>query len=272
MNTLSTTSAKVLIVDDSASIRLTLKGFFASANIDVIGEAVNGLKLLQIIAETSPDIICLDYYLPGINGFELLKSIVAEFPHVSVVMVTGEIDPNFRSAVADAGGAGFIHKPFTYDQVISEVTHVIHAKQLIAHATKQSAKTTTNGPLAQSTKRKTAIIADDSKTMRELLKVILANQHVEVLAQATNGVQAVELSIEHRPDLLCLDIDMPGMNGLDALAAIRQKVTSTKVLMITGNSKRETVMSTYKLGAAGFILKPFDPDKIAEIIAKVLSD
>ncbi len=260
-------SATALIVDDSATIRSTLKAFLSLAGVEVVGQESSGLKLLQTIAQLSPDIICLDYNLPGINGLELLKSIVSEYPKIAVVMVTGELEPGLRGVAAEAGAAGFIQKPFTHDQVAKEINSVIHAKQLHERTQKQATKTEAIGT---SRAKKTALIADDSRTMRELLKVILSNLNIDVVAEATSGILAVELAIKLRPDLVCLDIDMPGMHGLDALLEIRQKVSSARVLMISGNSKRESVLFAIKQGAAGFILKPFEPDKVTEAVTRIL--
>lgn len=260
-------SATALIVDDSATIRGTLKAFLSLAGVEVVGQESSGLKLLQTIAQLSPDIICLDYNLPGVNGLELLKSIVSECPTIAVVMVTGELDPGLRGVAAEAGAAGFIQKPFTQEQVAKEIKSVIHAKRLHARTQKNAVRTVTAGA---SPAKKTALIADDSRTMRELLKVILSSRNIDVVAEATSGTLAVELAIKLRPDLVCLDIDMPGMDGLDALLEIRQKVSSSRVLMISGNSKRESVLFAIKQGAAGFILKPFEPDKVTEAITKIL--
>lgn len=266
----SSASKKALIVDDSATMRSTLNAILVSANIEVIGLLPSGVKLLQTIAQSSPDIVCLDYNLPGINGLELLKSIVLEYPQVAVVIITGEQDPGFRSAAAEAGAAGFIQKPFSQVQVIKELKSVIHTTNLLAKTNLHSAKDSASKLVTQASTNKTAVIADDSKTMRSLLNAILSNQNINVLAEATNGNQAVELVVQHRPDVVCLDIDMPGKNGLDALAEIRQKVPSSKVLMITGNTNRETVMEAVKHGVVGFITKPFSPEKVGEAIAKAL--
>jgi len=267
----SASSARALIVDDSATMRSTLNAFLTLANIEVIGQLSSGLKLLQTITQSSPDIVCLDYNLPDINGLELLKSIVSQHPKVAVVMITGEQDPNLQSAAAEAGAAGFIQKPFSQEQVVKVIKHIIQTKRLLADISNPSAKVDAEAIVTKLTSKKTAIIADDSKTMRALLTAILSNQNIDVLAEATNGAQAVELVLQHRPDITCLDIDMPGMNGLDALREIRQEIPSTKVLMITGNTKREVVMEAVKLGVIGFVTKPFDPAKISKAIMDALS-
>lgn len=269
--TAGSTPIKVLIVDDSASMRATLRAFLEDAGIEVIGQLPSGQQLMQTIAQSPPDIVCLDYNLPEINGLELLKSIVAEHPHVAVVMITGEKDPNIYSAAADIGAAGFIRKPFSPDKIAKEIKHIIQTKHLIAATGVPAKAADAAETVTEFTVKKTAVIADDSKTMRALLTVILSNQNIDVQAEATNGTQAVELVAQHQPDIACLDIDMPAMNGLDALRDIRQKSPNTKVLMITGISKREIVIEAVKRGASGFVVKPFDPAKVSEAIAKALA-
>jgi two-component system chemotaxis response regulator CheY len=260
-------TAKALIVDDSATMRGTLKAFLAAAGIEVVGQLSNGSQLLQTITQSTPDIVCLDYNLPDINGVELLKSIASVHPQVAVVIITGEQDPNLRNAAAQAGAAGFIRKPFSEDQIVKEIRHILYTQRLLAAAGRTPAN---SDEIAEFTVKKTAIIADDSKTMRGLLTAILSNQNIDVLAEAINGAQAVELVERHRPDIACLDIDMPAMNGLEALREIRQKYPATKVLMITGNTRREVVMDAVKQGAAGFVAKPFDPARVSEALAKAL--
>lgn len=268
----SSASEKALIVDDSATMRSTLNAILVSADIEVVGLLPNGIKLLQTIAQSSPGIVCLDYNLPGINGLELLKSIVSKYPQVAVVMITGEQDPDFRNAAAEAGAAGFIQKPFSQVEVVKELKSVVHTRTLLARTNSHPTKNGASKPVTQDSARKTAVIADDSKTMRGLLSAILSSQNIDVLAEATNGNQAVELVVQHRPDIVCLDIDMPGKNGLDALAEIRRTLPSIKVLMITGNTKREAVMEAVKHGVSGFITKPFSPEKVGEAITKVFGN
>lgn len=263
--------AKALIVDDSATMRSTLNAFLAEAGIEVIGQLATGSQLLQTIGRVAPDIVCLDYNLPDINGLELLKTIVSVHPEVSVVIITGEQAPHLRKAAAQAGAAGFIHKPFSEERIIKEIRHIIQTQRLLAVSRKPKTNAAPD-QVAEFTVRKTAIIADDSKTMRGLLTAILTAQNISVLDEATNGAQAVELVALHLPDIVCLDIDMPSMNGLEALREIRQKHPATKVLMITGNTRREVVLEAVKLGAVGFVAKPFDPAKVSEVLAKVMRE
>jgi len=246
-------------------MRATLSNLLHSANIEVAGQLPDGKRLLDAIDRLRPQIICLAYQLPEVNGLALLQSVVAVHPHIPVVILSEEQDPQLQSAADQAGAAGFITKPFSQVQVLRVVQDIVQARHFLAH---QPQHLPINANML--IEPKTALIADDSKTMRELLTVILSRLNINVLSQAHNGAQAVELAAQHQPDLICLDVDMPIMNGLDALRAIRQKNPLTKVMMITGNAHRETVVNATQLGIVGFILKPFDPLKVSEAVTKVL--
>ncbi len=266
----TTATVRAIIVDSSALMRATLSNLLHSANIEVAGQLPDGKRLLDAIDRLRPQIICLAYQLPGVNGLALLQSVVAAHPHIPVVILSEEQDPQLQSAADQAGAAGFIAKPFSQDQVLRVVQDIIQARHFLAHQPQHLAPTNTLANPNKLAEQKTALIADDSKTMRELLTAILSSLNINVLAQAHNGAQAVELAAQHQPDLICLDVDMPIMNGLDALRAIRQKNASAKVMMITGNAHRETVVGATQQGIVGFIVKPFDPLKVSAAVTKVV--
>lgn len=263
MSSRSAKPARILIVDDSHTMRDMLKAVLTSDGIDVIGQLSSGKLLLQSIAKMSPDIVCLDYNLPDSNGIDLLKSIVSEYPHVAVVIITGETNPNLQNAAAESGAAGFIHKPFSQDRIIKEFRQIIQTQRLLADMNKPS-----EPPKFAITS--TAIVVDDSKTIRALLVAILTNDGIQVVGEATNGLQAVEMVAQLQPDIVCLDVVMPVMGGMEALKQIRNMNPATKIVMITANSSRDLVVEALKEGAAGFIVKPLVAEKVSAAIAKVL--
>ena len=255
---------KVVIVDDAAAVRGMLRALLVDEGYQVIGELASGASLLELVAQHSPDIVCLDYQLPGSNGIELLKALHAAKPETAVVLITGSDEPDLEAAAAEAGAAGFIRKPFSPEKIVRELGQVAHARRLLL-ATRLAGT-----PHSVRKARATAVIADDSGTMRQLLKAILQRAAVEVVGEAWDGKQAVELVAQRRPDIVCLDIDMPVMNGLEALAAIHAAQPAVKVLMVTGSTRREAIMQAGKAGARGYILKPFYPDKVSEAIDRLL--
>ncbi len=257
-------SAKVIVVDDAAAVRGMLRALLVDEGYQVVADLASGSHLLAMIAQHGPNIVCLDYHLPDADGLELLKEIHAAHPTVAVVMITGSTDPDLEGAAAEAGAAGFIHKPFSPERIVNELRQVAHMQRLLASAAKSQGEVTVH------TARAHAVIADDSATMRMLLKAILERMSIQVVGEAWDGKQAVELVAQHRPDIVCLDVDMPVMNGLEALAEIHASHPEVKVLMITGSSSREAIMQAGKLGAKGYILKPFQPEKVVQGLAKLL--
>lgn len=254
---------KILIVDDAASLRAVLRTFFTNEGYLVIGELAHGSSVVESIGRLNPDVVCLDYNLPGSNGLDLLKQIVVTHPDTSVVMITGDANPTLEADAAEAGIAGFIRKPFTPEQISREIHMVIHTRALLRQ---QGAAATP----AHEASRATAVVADDSAAMRLLLVSILSQAGIRVQEAVSDGKQAVAAVARHKPDLVCLDMDMPVMNGLDALAQIRSSEATAKVLMITGRMSRETIQAAGQRGASGYILKPFDPAKVTEAVGKLL--
>ncbi len=257
-------AAKILIVDDAASLRGVLKAFFSSQGYIVVGELPSGSSLLETVDRLKPDIVCLDYNLPGANGIDLLKLLNVDFPNVAVVMITGDTTPELESIAVEAGAAGFLRKPFTPNRMEQEMRQIVHAQTLLKRHGGGTSKTT-------APTRGTAVVVDDSATMRRLLASILAELQVQVLGEASDGRQGVELSCQHQPDLICLDMNMPVMNGLQALEQLRARQVKSKILMISGNSDREMVLQALKDGARGYILKPFEPDKVVAAINNLLT-
>ena len=126
-------------------------------------------------------------------------------------------------------------------------------------------------PFADKPSRATAVVADDSVTLRRLLSAILAHMGVEVVAEACDGMQATELVRKHRPDIVCLDYEMPVMNGLEALKIIRKQTPAIKAVMVTSVASRDKFIQATQAGAKGYILKPYHPDKVTHAISELLT-
>lgn len=114
------------------------------------------------------------------------------------------------------------------------------------------------------------LIVDDAAFMRMMLKNILIEGGHEVVAEASNGKEALPLYSTHRPDVVTLDITMPEMDGLETLQALREIDSSANVLMCSAMGQQENVIKCIQLGAKSFIVKPFQKEKVLEEIAKVL--
>ncbi len=117
---------------------------------------------------------------------------------------------------------------------------------------------------------KTALITDDAAFMRAMLRSILTGQGYEVVAEASNGREAVEKYLQHHPDFVTMDITMPVMDGISALSAIRQHDENAVVIMCSALGQHSMVMDAIKRGAVDFIVKPFQAERVVEAVSKAL--
>ncbi|HET6859186.1 MAG TPA: response regulator transcription factor [Streptomyces sp.] len=111
------------------------------------------------------------------------------------------------------------------------------------------------------------VIADDEPLIRAGIRMILtSDRSIEVVAEAANGREAVELARSHAVDVVLLDIQMPVMDGLTALTELRRAAPATRVIVLTTFGERENVLRALEHGGAGFLLKDSAP---AELIRGV---
>ncbi|MFJ3922502.1 response regulator [Streptomyces sp. NPDC090022] len=107
------------------------------------------------------------------------------------------------------------------------------------------------------------VIADDEPLIRAGIRMILTSDPgIEVVAEAPDGRQAVELARAHHPDVVLLDIQMPVLDGLSALAELRRAVPQARALILTTFGERENVMRALAEGGAGFLLKDTAPGEL----------
>ena len=115
------------------------------------------------------------------------------------------------------------------------------------------------------------LIVDDNDMMRSLLRGILRNGGHNVIGEASNAPTAIEMANRLKPDIVCLDIVMPGeMDGLEALVEIKKDRTQTQVVMITGNADQDTVQEAINNGASGFIVKPFNAARVLDTLEIIM--
>lgn len=267
MSQVQAAGARVLIVDDSATMRGLLRSILLQESHEVVGELASDRGYHEALVELRPQIVCLDNHLPGTSGLELLRLTHASHPRISVILITGDTDPALDDIAAEAGAAGFIRKPFTADEVIRNLRQVTHAQRLLSQ---RENEVQASAQASAVSVRATAVIADDSATMRMLLSAILQSAGVHVVGEAWDGEQAIRMAAEHRPDIVCLDLEMPVKSGLEALRAIHSAQPGVKTLMVTGSASREAVVQAIKLGANGYLLKPFQPEGVIAAINKLL--
>lgn len=115
------------------------------------------------------------------------------------------------------------------------------------------------------------LIVDDDPITRQLLRAILRESDYDVVGEASNGDGALAQCLALHPDIVLLDISMPGMNGLDILQELRKKHPDCVVVMLSATATAQRVGDALRLGARGFIVKPFTAGKVVNELGKSLS-
>lgn len=114
------------------------------------------------------------------------------------------------------------------------------------------------------------LVVDDAAFMRKVVSDALASGGHEVIGEAANGTQAVARFQELHPELITLDITMPEMDGLAALAEIMTIDPAARVLMCSALGQETKVIESIKLGAKDFVVKPFQAERLLEAVGKAL--
>lgn len=111
----------------------------------------------------------------------------------------------------------------------------------------------------------TILLVDDHPLLRKgLTQLIEFEDELEVIGEASDGHSALELAKEHEPDLIVLDLNMQGMDGLETLRAMRNAEITSRIIMLTVSDSDEDVVCAITYGADGYLLKDMDPEQILE--------
>lgn len=241
------TTLTALIADDVPEMRALLRTLLTQNQCDVIAEARDGIEALSAVQSNQPDLVFLDLDMPRMGGMETLRNLNTLPSPPYTVIVTADDSAESRTQAMKLGASGFITKPYTTGKVYDLI------EQYRATANPQF----------------NVVIADDEPLMRDLLRSMLEKESCRVTYEASNGEEALAYLRDH-PDIhmAFLDIDMPVLNGLDALNQIRVQKLRTFCTMVSAHSTVENVKTALDQGADGFIVKPYTAKKIQQILSK----
>jgi DNA-binding NarL/FixJ family response regulator len=118
----------------------------------------------------------------------------------------------------------------------------------------------------------TIVLADDHQMMRQGLRMVLeAQEHFQVVAEAGNGLDTITLVERFHPCVLIVDVMMPGLNGLEVTRQVRQRVSRTRVIVLSMYSNEAYVLEALRHGAAGYVLKDAPADELVHAVHEVVA-
>jgi two-component system chemotaxis response regulator CheY len=115
------------------------------------------------------------------------------------------------------------------------------------------------------------LVVDDAIFMRKMISDILEGNDMEIVGEADTGALAVEKYKELKPDLVTMDIIMPEMNGIDAVRQIMTNDSQARIVMCSALGQQALVQDALAAGAKDFLIKPFNPSRVIEVVSKILS-
>ncbi len=273
--TTQTTLGDILVVDDAHASRQALVSLLKNAGYGV-REAPNGELALWSMAKRAPDLVMLDVRMPGMSGFDVCRSIrqQSNTATVPVIFITDMADMDDTLEGFDAGGTDFISKPISDAETLARVrTHITMAqaaKKLLeqyslANDTQSTPPTT---PAVEGTARPAEILVVEDTPISLLLLGTILRMAGYVVREATNGELALWSATKRAPDLILLDIRMPGMNGFDVCRCLKfdPATAHIPVIFISALTEAQDKTAGFAVGAVDFIAKPFDGK---EVLARV---
>jgi two-component system chemotaxis response regulator CheY len=115
------------------------------------------------------------------------------------------------------------------------------------------------------------LLVDDQQLTRSLLRGLLKDAGFTQFREATDAATGIRLAGHFAPDLICLDVQMPGISGMEAIQALKDAAPRAAVLMVSANNDRETVLGCLGAGAHGYIIKPFNASTVLRSIEAALA-
>ncbi len=115
---------------------------------------------------------------------------------------------------------------------------------------------------------KSVLIVDDSRTSRRILRDILERAGFNVVGEAVDGQEGFDEYVKLNPDIVTMDITMPGVDGIESLKLIKKNNPDAKVVMITAAGQKEKMLEAVKFGAVEFVAKPFVEETVIDALSK----
>jgi len=222
--------------------------------------ATSGAAALRLARELTPDLVLLDIDMPGMTGFEVCAALKSEpvLADVPVIFVTNHVTPALQAAAFEKGAADFVTKPLVASQLTGRVRAQLQAKLVLADLERESLAL---GAQARPPGPHTArlLIVDDDVASIHLLRHTLAS--MGDFHFATNGEAALKMARNLDPDLILLDVHMPGMDGFEVCTSLKAQpaFAHVPIAFVTRYSDPRTEARALDLGAADFIAKPYTP-------------
>jgi len=254
---------KILVIDDDRMNCDLLQAVLTRHGYQVLS-STSGVEGLNLFRKHTPRITILDLRMPEMDGLTVLKEIRAVDPHAPVIILGGgatEVQENQARALRVTD---FIRKGLSLDVLVECVNRV--AQQPVK-AESASLPVSVAGPTVDT--GETVLVVDDEPLVRDLLVQFLSLRGYRAFG-VKDGPEALSMVEQGPPDLILLDLIMPGMSGVEVIKALREKDYPGGIIILTGTHNEEVLEEAWALRPQEVLSKPIDLERLLTAIQLVL--
>ena len=251
--------AKILVVDDEQLICDLLQAVLSRHGHEVL-TATKGSDVPELFRRHRPQITVLDLHLQDTNGIAVLKQIRAVDSKASVIMLTGGGTDKLEHEARLLGVTDYLRKGLSLEALTAAVDRAMQQPRQTGPLTHRAQRTP-----AKSQPGESILVVDDEPSVRDLLSEFLTQRGYQVRT-AENGLEALTLAREEHPQMVILDLYMPGMNGVEVLRALQSQHYTGGVVALTASQDEKLLQEMLELGAVDVIGKPVDLERLALVI------
>jgi len=260
-----------LVVDDDDDTRAMLADYLAMSGFDV-RQAANGLEALLHVKRERPGVILLDLHMPRLGGLDAVQRIRAFDRNTKVIVVTGDPDQGLHDRALRLGASLVLTKPLDFSVLDAAIGHPpaprVEAARVEAPAApvERAAPPVARPPVSDGL----VLVVDDDPELRAVLEELMATRGHRAQV-ASDAIAALRFIGQEAPDVVLLDIEMPGLKGSDALPAILALAPHTKVIMVSGTPNADVAKKSLAAGAFDYVVKPIDLGYLTQSVETALS-
>jgi DNA-binding response OmpR family regulator len=239
-----TTQKAILVVDDDRYTTYILKGMLIASGFKV-WVAHDSDAALTIAREKRPDLVTVDLRMPGVDGLALVE-ILKHDPETRKTPVVVLSISDDRERALEIGADAYLSKPVDLEPLEESISRLLAER---------------------GTRRQRILLVDDDPGIRMICRDVLES-HGYVAREASSGDDAVKEARTFRPDLVLVDVMMPGMDGFQLAQKLRgdRETALTPIIFLSARGQTADKVRAFKLGAEDYLVKPFDG---AELVARV---